>query len=548
MEYNGYRCAIGDCLPLAAPDVVEAMNDLSVLFRSLIIYAVCVVLAVWLGFLLAGPLTASSLVLYGTLAFILFVPVLLRWHFPLLLLCWNFAAVAIFVPGRPTVGLTMIFLSLGISVLQRMMSSEHHFIRVPQITIPALCLIAVVGFTAKMAGFGLHIIQSESYGGGKYVYLVGGILGYFALSARRIPPERRNLYLGLYFLGGATAVIGDLINFLPHSFYYIYWFFNYYNSQQQLSGVEEHITRLNGTMYASLAIVSFMLARYGLRGIFLSRKPWRWIVLVLVMALGLVGGYRSAALIFALVLVIQFFLEGLHRTKLLPVFLSAGFVVALALIPLASHLPMGVQRSLSFLPYKVSTEAKLDAQASLDWRLNMWTALLPQIPQYLLLGKGYNINPLDYEVVMGPDAAIHSAFAQNDPLALAESYHNGPISVLIPFGIWGAIGFLWFVIAALRVLYLNYRNGDPDLRTINTLLLAAFAAHVIMFFFIGGDLSTEMMSFCGVLGLGVSFNGGVRRPVRVIQPARQWDRRRRLPSTPAAPAPAFGRQQPGPSR
>jgi len=518
------------------------MNN--VFLRTLIIYTACVVLAIWLGFMLAGPLTYSSLFVYGTLAFLLFLPVLLRWHFPLLLFCWNFSAVAIFVPGRPSVGLAMIFLSLGISVVQRMISREHQFIRVPQITIPALCLLGVVAFTAKMSGFGLRVFGNGLYGGSKYVYLIGGILGYFALSAQRIPPERRNLYLGLYFLGGVTAAIGDLVSYLPPSFYSIYWFFNPYSFQQSV-GVSEHITRLNGTMLASLGIVSFMLARYGLRGIFLSRKPWRWIVLVLVMGCGLLGGYRGFAMTLALILMIQFFLEGLHRTKLLTFFLSAGLVVALALIPLLSHLPLGIQRALSFLPYNVSLEAKLDAQGTLDWRLNMWQALLPQIPQYLLLGKGYNINPLDYEFVMGPDAAIHSAFAQNDALALAESFHNGPISVLIPFGIWGAIGFLWLVLAGLRVLHLNYRYGDADMKTINSLLLAVFAAHVIMFLFIGGDFSSDSMSFFGVLGLSVAFNGGVRRSVRVMQPVAETATRGRFIQTPRQPAPAFQRRLPG---
>ena len=58
------------------------------LLRTLVIYAVCVVLAIWLGFLLAGPLTYSSLVIYGLLAFVLVLPILLRWHYPLLFWCW----------------------------------------------------------------------------------------------------------------------------------------------------------------------------------------------------------------------------------------------------------------------------------------------------------------------------------------------------------------------------------------------------------------------------------------------------------------------------
>jgi hypothetical protein len=517
------------------------------LLRTLVIYAVCVVLAIWLGFLLAGPLTYSSLTVYGLLGFILAFPLLLRWHYPLMLLCWNFAAGVFLLPGNPTVGLVMILVSLGISVLQRMISSQSRLISVAWMTLPLLAIIAVAAFTAKMTGFGVRSLGGNVYGGHKYVYLIGGILGYFALSAQKIPPGRRNLYLALYFLGGLSWATEDLVGFLPQSFYFIYYFFKYNPSLLQPEGVIAHVARFHGAMMTSLAIFSFMMARYGLRGIFLSRKPWRWMILVLAVVWGMLGGYRGMIAIVALTVLIQFFLEGLHRTKLLAIFLSAGLLGALVLIPLAPHLPVGIQRTVSFLPYHVSTEARLDAQATLQWRLDMWSALLPQIPRYLLLGKGYNINPLDYKFVMGPEAAIHST-AENDPLALAEDFHNGPISVLIPFGIWGAIVFLWLIIAGLRALYRNQRYGDPDLKIINAFLLASFVTHAIIFFSIGGDLSSDMMFFGGVLGLSVAFNGGVRRPVRAVQPARVAESPRGFVPMRPSPAPAFQRSLPGTSR
>ena len=514
------------------------------LLRSLIVFGVCIVLAVWLGFLLAGPVTYSSLAIYSILAFILVFPILLRWHYQLLLFCWSFFAVVPFVPGRPSLGLTLILLSLGISVLQRMISTQSQFIRVPQLTLPFFCILAVVAFTAKMTGFGIRALGGSVYGGHKYIYLIAGILGYFALTAKQIPPARRNLYLALFFLGGVSAVFEDLTAFLPPSFYFVFYFFDVNTYALQPLGVDANPTRFSGTALAGLAVFSFLLVRHGLRGIFLSRKPWRWMLLFLAMACGLLGGFRGYAATLALTFAIQYFLEGLHRTKLMAVFMSAGILGALALIPLSDHLPYNFQRSISFLPYKINADAKLNAQATLKWRLDMWSALLPQIPQYLLLGKGYNINPLDYEFVLGPEASIHST-AENDPLALAEDFHNGPISVVIPFGIWGCLAFPWFIIAALRVLYLNYRYSDPDLKIANSFLLAAFSTHVIMFMFIGGDFSADMMPFCGVLGLGVALNGGVRRPVRVVQPALGAESPRGFVPVPASPAPAFQRRLPG---
>jgi hypothetical protein len=502
------------------------------------------VLAIWLGFLVAGPLTYSSMTVYGLLGFILTFPIFLRWHYPMMLLCWNMAAAAFFLPGRPSMALLMIVISLGISILQRMISQDSHFIKVPQITSPLLCLLAVVAVTAKLTGVGLRVFGGEVYGGHKYFYVFGGILGYFALSAHRIPPNRRNLYLGLFFLGGLTAFIGDIFPWLPHWSYYIYAFFNYnqYYFMSNTETLEGQAVRFTGAVGTALAVIFYMLARYGIRGIFLEGKIWRPIIFLLFPVYGLLGGFRSFVALVGLTFVLLFLLERLYRTRLMPVVLLAAVLGGLALIPLASHLPYTFQRALAFLPVKIDPAARLDAQNSEAWRFEMWQSLLPQIPGYLLLGKGYVISPLDYNFVMGPEASVHTTFAEDQGLALAEDFHSGPISVAIPFGIWGCLAFLWFVGAGIRVLYANYRYGDPELKTVNSFLLAAFVAQTIYFLFVFGDLSGDMIKFCGLLGLGVSLNNGMRRPAPATRPAPQPQNTGRFARIPSAPVPAFQRR------
>ena len=120
----------------------------------------------------------------------------------------------------------MMVLSLGISVLQRAMNKDMRFIPAPQITLPLLCLMVVALVTAKLTGgIGLHALGDPVMGGKKYVFLLVGILGYFALTARRIPPRRAGLYVAMFFLGGCVNVVGDLIAFIPRSFYFIFLIF-----------------------------------------------------------------------------------------------------------------------------------------------------------------------------------------------------------------------------------------------------------------------------------------------------------------------------------
>ena len=120
--------------------------------------------------------------------------------------------------------------------------------------------------------------------------------------------------------------------------------------------------------------------------------------------------------------------------------------------------------------------AQRSADDTTEWRLNMWKNVLPQIPQYLILGKGYSFNAAELEVIN----SVRNG--GTDPTAAAETvgdYHNGPLSVIIPFGLFGVFGFLWFMAAAIRVLHQNYKYGPPAYSRYNTLILAYFVAKSI---------------------------------------------------------------------
>jgi hypothetical protein len=183
------------------------------------------------------------------------------------------------------------------------------------------------------------------------------------------------------------------------------------------------------------------------------------------------------------------------------------------IIPLGSKLPFTFQRALAFLPPSVvhlRNDARESANDSWEWRVRMWTALEREIPKHLLLGKGYAISPEDYNSEMGAGAAVgNSADPAQQALALSSDYHNGPLSVVLPFGIWGVIAFVWFLAGSVWVMYRNYRYSTPELQTLNAFLFAMYVWSVISFY--GGSLATNMNVFTGLLGLSVAINCGVRR-------------------------------------
>ena len=503
------------------------MNNASAILRTLVVYAICVPVAIWLGYLLHSVAefnSRSTFIEAGLFVLALCLPLLLRWHYILLVLCINLTVTVFFLPGQPPVWLLAVVLSVGISILQRALNKDMRFISAPQITRPLICLAVVALVTAKLTGgIGLRSMGGDVMGGKRYFFLLGGILAYFALTARRIPPQRAMLYIALFFLPQCSSAVGDLVAVLPSSFNFLYWFFpaNTYILEEAASGQSGY--RFGGVAIMASGILPFMLAKYGIRGIFMSGKPGRLLVFLFTGFFVLVPGIRTALIGCALIFFIQFYLEGLHRTRLLPRLVFAGMLALVFLVPFSNKLPDEVQRTLSFLPLKINSAVRLEAEGSSNWRIEMWNAVLPQVPGHLLLGKGYVISQLDYAYMTGmTSGGLQAISAADIGSAVAGDYHSGPLTLVLTFGIWGVIAFLWFLIAAVRALHDNYRYGDQSLQTINTLLLALFLAHIFMFFFIFGSFQSDMLSFAALMGLSVSLNGGIRRktaePVKPAAP------------------------------
>lgn len=510
------------------------MTSAQSIVRSLFIYAICLPLAIFLGYMLTTPTYESILTLISVVAF-LCVPLVIRFHYTWMLLSWNMAAVLFFLPGRPQVWMAAIAISFAVSFTQRILNKEMRGISVPEITRPLIAMIIVVVVTAQLTGgIGLRAFGSNVYGGRRYFTLLLTILGYFALTAFPIPKQRANLYMGLFFLGAVTFFIGDLAPLL-HGFSFILWLFPPYSLG---GGFEVGVTRLTGLTAASAGIFGFMLAKYGIRGIFLSNRPGRMVLFMIFASMGLLGGFRSLLIGFAGTFLLQFYFEGLHRTRFLPILALGAALVAASAIAFSSKMPMTVQRTLAFLPVEIDPLVRESAATSTAWRVNMWKAVLPQIPQYLLLGKGLALTPEDF--AYSNQSATRALTEDQTGAALAGDFHSGPLSLVIPFGIWGVIVFIWFQVAVYRVLYNNFRYGDPALKNINTFLLASFLVRTFMYWFIVGGFVSDMTTFIGYVGLSVALNRGMaRQPVQTVQPAEEPVKN--LATIVPRPRPVFGR-------
>src|ERR1700692_394104 len=124
------------------------MSNSFLLIRALIIYGVCLPLAVVVGYMLATPDDSASVLSLAIVFSLLTIPLFLRWHHQWLIATWNMSAVVFFLPGTPSIGLAICAVSLTLSLLQHTLNKNVKFVYVPTLAWPLAFLAAVVLATA----------------------------------------------------------------------------------------------------------------------------------------------------------------------------------------------------------------------------------------------------------------------------------------------------------------------------------------------------------------------------------------------------------------
>src|SRR5205809_4648380 len=95
--------------------------------KTHLIMALCLPLAVILGYFLAEPMDSGSLAVVVFVLTILAVPIVMKWYHPLMVLSWNSGIMMFLLPGTPALWMCMGFAGLTFALLNRSVSQEHEF-------------------------------------------------------------------------------------------------------------------------------------------------------------------------------------------------------------------------------------------------------------------------------------------------------------------------------------------------------------------------------------------------------------------------------------
>lgn len=484
-------------------------DNSTMISRAQLLQGLCLSLAALIGFLLADPLRFSSFAVLGVLGAILCWPLFARWYHPLLVFSFHSAFILAFLPGNLPLWAYLAAGGFLLAVFHRSINPEVRLWSPGGVPWALLVIAGVVVLTALAnGGLGFKALGSASTGSKKYVFILLGIAAYFVLVSRPVSRQWALAYIALFCLSGLTGLLAHGVYLAGGGFY---WLFNIIDPSPAVGQAMAEwdvqgrtVFRSTGTVMAASAILGLLAAKYGMRDLLDLKRPWRLLFLVVCIAGGSLGGFRSFLLGSVIFLGVVFFLEGLHRTRYLALIVALGVTAFGVLSLCATRLPEGVQRAISFLPIQIEEHVKQDAQGSSEWRLRMWELLWAEVPNHLFLGKGFALDPQQMHF-SGFNAGMGYGI-QAEWAVLAGEYHNGPMSVLLPFGVWGVLAFVCFIWMAIARFRWHCRNGDPALSRINRTLFAMFLSKVIFFFLVIGSLYSDMVEFAVLIGLAESLN------------------------------------------
>ena len=189
-------------------------------------------------------------------------------------------------------------------------------------------------------------------------------------------------------------------------------------------------------------------------------------------------------------------------------FALIALITYFLLIITKHHLPTVMVRAFSWLP----GFADVNAQETSQWRLELWLlSVTKELPSYLWIGKGLTQTYANRINIYGYDAKYVDFID-------SINYHNGPLSIMICFGVPAFIFFLISHIMTIKRIF-NNRNSicfeqSNKLSVLLSSMIAAYLTNIFIFFFIYGDLTVSFIFLhtvaaiivLGMKNLSMNFN------------------------------------------
>lgn len=340
----------------------------------------------------------------------------------------------------------------------------------------------IVVMTAFYRGSGLRVLGSELWGGFAYINILLSCAFIYSVIHLKIDNKHLHLYLSMMCLLSFIPLVSELINRGIVGDSDLKYFFQglLNNINEDLIIVEEE-ERFR--TFAQPAIFMCLLAFICNTDDNLSesRGLLFFIFIFFSFMIGSLSGHRIVIITIILIIFFQHWLKNQFDSK----FLIKGVLIAVTtgffFFLFSDYLPSEMRRSFSWLPW-VKSE---DASNSSEWRLLVWAIAWIELPNYWLIGKGLAFSYSNLEYAQMTDVA------NVEWAVITNNYHNGPLSVMIGFGVLGLFALigLWVTLIK-RYNYYIYSDWGEDIQRKQYFIIvySYFLTLTITFIFIFGDV------------------------------------------------------------
>src|ERR1044071_6760949 len=104
------------------------MTNNTALARSMLIYAICLPLAIFLGYLITDPLDRTNDITLTVVLFLLVLPLLLRWYHAWLIVIWNMTVTFMYLPGVLPGWMPVACIAFAIALGHYILNRERKFL------------------------------------------------------------------------------------------------------------------------------------------------------------------------------------------------------------------------------------------------------------------------------------------------------------------------------------------------------------------------------------------------------------------------------------
>jgi len=324
-------------------------------------------------------------------------------------------------------------------------------------------------------GAGIRALGSSTWGGTPYLVLLSSI-AFYCLAVPSIRIKREHVKLVIF----GSVLLGVIGAFLRYQ--------GVGEGEQELLVGQSRALWLRPLIMGVFPLVFVLLTP--------RRRLLSGLIFLGCLALIMLTGFRSRFVMLLAIAVGYGFFKSQGKGGYIGKVLVAGAMLWVAVVLISPSLPAAMQRAVSFVPgavidYKVAE----GAANTVDWRIEIWGYAIADFPEYWLIGRGVAFDVMNAVQSLGLEIGYGGPFQAYH----THTYHSGPITLLIDFGIPGLLICAGFMIVVVRMIWkIAYEvANETSMESRYILFLCVYVMWLIFaFWFVYGDvgsLSTIIM-------------------------------------------------------